>query len=275
MQHYIAIDLESWVYPELPKFKQLNSDDRKSLDAGYIVDSTRRLLALLDNFDTKLTFFVIAELYEWYPDLIEEIYSAGHEIGYHTHTHTHICTGEVLKDEIAKSATFIRRFNPKGFQAPKVIFPKDGYQILSDSGFEYSSSVYFHDSTPLCFDGIKEIPVSTFRFLKCKSEQGLTLPRKMGLSLLKSELPFGSSYFMAILDKQGMDYFIRKYEDMNSAVVMFIHNWQIFPPQQSSFPSASYLILHPHYLPYTKNIKGVFTHLLGNYSFGKLSEFRN
>ena len=41
------------------------------------------MLDLLDEFDVTATFFVVADVVEHYPELVESIVERGHEIGCH------------------------------------------------------------------------------------------------------------------------------------------------------------------------------------------------
>jgi peptidoglycan/xylan/chitin deacetylase (PgdA/CDA1 family) len=46
-----------------------------------------RLLALLDDFDLKATFFVPGLTADRYPQTVEQIVAAGHEVGHHSYSH--------------------------------------------------------------------------------------------------------------------------------------------------------------------------------------------
>lgn len=271
MRHYYAIDLESWVYPDLGEFHNLTQEERKKLDGGYIIDSTCRLLELLEKHNTKLTFFVLAELYDWYPDLIRKIKKAGHEIAYHTHTHVLLRNKQLIEKQLTFSASFLRVFQPKGFQAPVIYLPRSGYEVIKRAGFLYSSSVYHSDIGAQPVDGVLEIPVSTFRLRGSKEE--ITWPRPMNFSRMLQEVPFGSSYFAALIGSLGMSYFLRAYEKTGRSAVLFIHNWQIFPPRKATYPNLSFLFHHPFYIPYLRNIKKDFEVLLRNFNFGKLEDY--
>lgn len=272
MRHYYAIDLESWVYPDLKEFHNLTQEERKKLDGGYIVDSTYRLLELLEKRNTKLTFFIIGELYDWYPQLIRSIKKAGHEIAYHTHTHVLLKNKQIIEKQLELSKNFLKEFKPKGFQAPVIYFPRNGYEIIKKAGFLYSSSVYHSDIARQKVDGIMEIPVSTFRF-RGKKKENLTWPRPMNLSHMIEEIPFGSSYFTSIIGSWGMSHFLNTYEKINKSAVLFIHNWQIFSPKNANYPNLGFLFRHPLYLPYTRNAKKEFEEVLNNFSFGKLEDY--
>ena len=55
-----------------------------------VVDTTRMLLEDFDRAGTRATFFVLGWVADRHPHLVEEIQSAGHEIGSHGHSHTRV-----------------------------------------------------------------------------------------------------------------------------------------------------------------------------------------
>lgn len=244
MINYLSCDFESWAYPNLPEFNKLTGEQRKKIDNGYVKRSAINVLKILAKYKTKITFFVLGQLYEWYPEVIEMIAADGHEIGFHTYSHDLLTSEEVLINSLERSKKFLDRFKPKGFRAPNIFFKKDYFQILEKYGFEYDSSTYgqlnFSEEK-----GFKEIPVSTF-----------------------AKIPVGSGYFISLLGKNiaGIYNQINK----RSPVVAFIHNWQIIKPEKSTFPDWSYLLKHPYYLPYTLEIEDIFEYLLNKFSFAQM-----
>lgn len=58
-----------------------------TIDDGPDPDDTPRILELLELHGAKATFFVIGTNAGAHPALVRAICDAGHEIGYHTHTH--------------------------------------------------------------------------------------------------------------------------------------------------------------------------------------------
>lgn len=246
MKNYLSIDFESWVYPDLPEFKKLGSDERKRLDGGYIKKSAEKILTLLAKYKTKLTFFVLGQLYDWYPELIEKIAQDGHEIAYHTYTHDILDSKKTLIDSLEKSRRFLTKFKPKGFRAPNILIKKNYFKILKDYGFEYDSSIYGPYSEKRSIDGLTEIPISTlFR------------------------LPVGSGYFVALLGK-NIKFLYHQLDKRGDPVVAFVHNWQIIKPKKASFPNVNYILRHPHYLPYTFEVCDTFEYLLKNFSFAPM-----
>ncbi|OFW89158.1 MAG: hypothetical protein A3D75_01620 [Candidatus Levybacteria bacterium RIFCSPHIGHO2_02_FULL_37_18] len=273
MKLLYAIDFESWVFPETEKFLSLTSEERKKIDNEYSLKSGYQLLDLLQRKKQKLTFFVIGQIYEWYPQLIKDIASEGHEIAFHTHSHSSLKNIKILKEELEEGCKFIQEFNIKGFQAPNINFPAGGHYLLKEAGFTYSSSIYSSSKKIFEIDGVKEIPVSIFNFFG-KQNENISFPTQMKFRKLLEGIPFGSSYFTALLGGKKTYKIIKKMENRGYEFVnLFIHNWQIYLPEKASFPNTIDLIKNPLYLPYTKNIKNDFEYLLDNFKFSRFSDF--
>lgn len=246
MVNYLSIDFESWVYPDLPEFQKLTNEQRKRIDNGYVEDSAEKLLKILDKYSAKLTFFVLGQLYKWYPKTIEKIAAKGHEIAYHTDAHEFLSSKKVLVHSLEKSKKFLNKFKPKGFRAPQVSIKKEYFTILRNYGFEYDSSTYGPYFSKRRISGILEIPISKLSFL-----------------------PIGSGYFMAILGKRIIPLY-RLINRRRKPVIAFVHNWQIFKPKKATFPNGGYLLKRPYYLPYTFEVTDTFEHLLRNFSFAPM-----
>jgi hypothetical protein len=274
MKLYFSIDLESWAYPNDPRFLKLDSTTRKKVDNGFILESINKILDLLARYGQQITFFSLGEIFEWYPKAFEKIKKAGHEIAYHTHRHARVTDSETIKKEILASRNFLNEFRPVGFRAPQIYLPKDALAPLIEAGFRYDSSVY--GSQADIFNGGKgelmELPVSTFLY-GAQKLRALDYPRPLGLSMLANEMPFGSGYFFALLPPLIIERMIDIYRKMQKPVFMFVHNWQITPPADASFPSLKYKFTHPTYLPYTVPVKNKLTYFLKNYSIGRMDEF--
>ncbi len=271
-----AIDFESWAFPEREDFLCLTSEARKSLDNGYVAESGYRLLDLLEKKKQKLTFFVVSQIYEWYPQLIKDIAQAGHEIAFHNHTHRVLKNLDALKGELENGRDFAADFKIKGYRSPAMVFPPHGHSLLKQFGFEYSSSIYSGSNEIFQIDQIKEIPVSVFNYSDAVEEVEINLPMSMSISMLARGIPVGSSLFTAILGGRLTADLIKKMERRGyNFANLFIHNWQIFPPENATFPDRKFLIRNPLYLPYTRNIKKDFEYLLDRFRFCRFSDFLN
>jgi polysaccharide deacetylase family protein (PEP-CTERM system associated) len=77
----MTIDVEDWYHPLIEDDTQWAScEDR-------VVDSTRRVLDLLDQAGVCATFFVLGYVADRHPDLVREIARRGHEVGSHGYHH--------------------------------------------------------------------------------------------------------------------------------------------------------------------------------------------
>ena len=52
-----------------------------------VVINTRKIIGLLDKYQAKATFFVLGKVAKRQPDLVHDIYKAGHEIASHGYSH--------------------------------------------------------------------------------------------------------------------------------------------------------------------------------------------
>jgi peptidoglycan/xylan/chitin deacetylase (PgdA/CDA1 family) len=61
-----------------------------TFDDGPHPQFTPKILAILDRYNVKATFFVVGEMAEKYPDLIQAERAAGHLLGNHTYHHVNL-----------------------------------------------------------------------------------------------------------------------------------------------------------------------------------------
>lgn len=266
--HYYALDLESFVFSGAPKYARLSPEERKRLDGGTVVRHTEQLLGLLKRHNTRLSFFIVGEIHDWYPDLVASIRNEGHEICYHTHNHTYLNKPGLLAHELKRSAEFLRKFSVKGFQAPAIILHKEDYALLAASGIKYSSSVYSANE-PYEMDGILEIPVST-RARRAARIQ-VDYPARMTFRMLTRELPFGSSLLLKVLGWRRISACIRELEARGKSANLFIHNWQLFKePAAAVRDRVCEAIKNPLVIPYSFKVLEEFENLLKEHQFGRL-----
>jgi len=259
MKNVLSIDLESWVHRD----KIENEQVRKVLDDGFIIKSTNMLLDLLEKYKVKTTFFVVGEIFDWYPEIVNEIKKMGHELAYHPHTHRLLITKGQLLNELKKSSDFLNKFNPKGFRAVQIFLRRDYLQVLFRHGFRYDSSIYSPFELCRKVDGILEVPVSTYGL--CGGRPSLYFPRNLISSIIDGEFPFGSGFSIGLLGSK-ISSFIRRVNDEHKPAVLFIHPWQLCStPKRLQLRSVGML-------PYYVNRYRAIETLLANYEFYTMSE---
>lgn len=156
----ISVDVEDWYhvpavtgssFSTYADIQEFFDDWDKEYD--YLTEPTQRTLDLLDEFGITATFFVVADVVDNYPGLVEEIADRGHEIGCHGLHH------ETVIDPDTKSARFSREeyevrlrtakekleeaSNQRvtGYRAPGAYVGGWVLDVVEEVGFEYDSSV--------------------------------------------------------------------------------------------------------------------------------------
>ena len=262
MVNILSVDLESWVHANPALYSHLTSEERKEKDQSYIIKSTKYLLDLFNQFNTRSTFFVVSEIFDWYPELIEQIREEGHEVAFHSRSHKIINNVNDFKSEIVKSKEFINTFMPKGFRAPFLNVKKEILYTLSEFGFEYDSSIYYHHPIAGFADDINEIPISFFNFRNARLST-INMPRHLTFTLLLQGFPYGSGYFMKL------DRLIALLMRKSTYNHLFVHPWQILRPK-AYFMSKKYLIKNPHWFLYSFDITRSLSRILTKYRFSSI-----
>ena len=76
----------------LPIYNVKTEENKVSLtmNCAWSADDIDRILETLEKNEVKITFFIVGEWAEKYPETVKKIYEAGHEIGTHSNTHPHV-----------------------------------------------------------------------------------------------------------------------------------------------------------------------------------------
>lgn len=102
-----------------------------TFDDGPMPKHTKPILAALDKFCTKATFFYVGQMAQAYPDMVKEVMGRGHTMG--THTWSHPMNLKALSLERATDQ-IERGFAAVALAAGQPISPFFRFPGLSDSG---------------------------------------------------------------------------------------------------------------------------------------------
>ncbi len=69
------------------RFSTIRREVWLTIDDGPDPEDTPRLLELFEAHGAKVTFFVIGENADRFPELVQAVVAAGHEVAHHTYTH--------------------------------------------------------------------------------------------------------------------------------------------------------------------------------------------
>ncbi len=132
-----------------------------------------RILALLQKYDVKATFYVPAVTALIYPDEQRRIVAEGHEVGIHGWIHelNSVLPYEAERDLMLRSADALEKVTkvrPVGIRTPSWDFSPHTLRIESEMGLAYDSSLMAdEDCYELLLDGkptgIVELPVEWLR----------------------------------------------------------------------------------------------------------------
>jgi len=161
----------------------------KTSQSNRVIKYTTKILELLEQYNTKATFFILGKVAEVFPELVKQIDSEGHEIGVHGYNHLRF-------DDISPSIAFKELNDAKkliediigkevlGHRAPAFSINKNtewALDIIAEAGFKYDSSImpaksirYGWPNFPKNIGIIKttsgnkiiEVPLSTIKIFK-------------------------------------------------------------------------------------------------------------
>lgn len=228
----LSIDLEEWYHSELV-------GGRKS-PFSQAAEATHPILDLLDRYQTKASFFVVGEVAEQNPDLIQTIYRRGHEIGCHTFSHTLVWNlGEGLfRKELERFHYVIEgilgKKKIKGFRAP--CFSIDNrnrwaLNVLSDFGYQYDASIFPLKINPLY--GVSGAPTHPYRisFRDVREEDPHSPLMEYPLCPLKvgwMKIPISGGFYLRALPVSFLHWGLKRMNRSQPFMVYF-HPWEGYP----------------------------------------------
>ncbi|MCP4231727.1 MAG: DUF3473 domain-containing protein [bacterium] len=146
-KHYFTVDLEEWFHivgSDCPNENTWNDF------APLIEPHTSRILTLLDEYETKATFFILGWIADKYPDLVKRIADFGHELACHGYGHQSLLelTPDEFDRDTEKALAFFEKTGlprPIGYRAASYsITPETKwvFEKLFKYGFKYDASVF-------------------------------------------------------------------------------------------------------------------------------------
>lgn len=147
-----------------------------------------RILEILRRHELRQTFFIPGWCAETYPEAVERILAAGHEIGHHGYLHKrpNLQSRDEEADSLGRGIDALVKLcgrRPTGYRAPAYAFSKDTLELLQNEGFAYDSSLFGDDVPYLVGNGrgdLVELPtdlsLDDWTQYVCIGEFGYMLP---------------------------------------------------------------------------------------------------
>ena len=127
---------------ELPIYN-VQTDEKKvafTMNCAWNADDIDKILETLQKNNVKITFFLVGEWVDKYPEAVKKIYEAGHEIGSHSNTHPHVnnLTAEKNLEEIKLSVDKIEKitgYKTNLYRAPYGEYNNTVIKTAQQNGF--------------------------------------------------------------------------------------------------------------------------------------------
>ena len=227
----LGIDFEDWFHPELIQ-KYISKKDNQP----KIIYGIDKILDLLRRKDTKATFFVVGELLEFKPELLDLILDNEHEIGFHTMKHDRIDTPnfkERFEQEIKKFDK-LTNGNSKGFRAPSFSLNVNSswlIDVLEENNYVYDSSVMPAKTSLYGIPNAEKKPYRiSSKFLEGNSNDGKIIEFPMMVTkFLGKKVPAAGGFYLRTLPARIIENAIKSYEKENLPGVFYIHSWELTP----------------------------------------------
>jgi len=227
----LTIDLEDW-YMDTDISTWDSYEDR-------VVQSAQKILEILDETNTKATFFVVGYVAEHFPELIKDIKDKGHEIATHGYSHTTITEQTPLEfeEDLLKSVRILEDITKdkiRGHRACEFSIGEEtswAINILKKNGLKYDSSVFpvkthlygvpdaplhpYHISSPNIKidnnpeDDFFEFPLSVY-----------TIP------IMGKNIPVAGGFYLRFFLYWFIKHAMKKINGKNQPVVFYIHPWE-------------------------------------------------
>jgi polysaccharide deacetylase family protein (PEP-CTERM system associated) len=229
MINALSIDLEEWYHSELVEGKRSPFSQAE--------ESTRPILDLLDRYQTKASFFVVGEVAEENPHLIQSIFQRGHEIGCHTFSHKLVWNLDesLFQEELARFRSVIEkilgRVKIRGFRAPCFSIDnrnKWALKVLSNFGYQYDASIFPLKINPLY--GVRGAPTHPYRisFEDVRKEDPKSPLMEFPLCPLmigKLKIPISGGFYLRALPLSFIYWGLKKI-NRSEPFILYFHPWE-------------------------------------------------
>jgi polysaccharide deacetylase family protein (PEP-CTERM system associated) len=230
-----TVDVEDW-------YHGISGYTNVQAPTSRIEYSIPKMIALLKKYNVTATFFVLGEVAQKYPELVEEIIHAGHEIGCHCFKHKHL--GEIgcaaFNQDLKKATHLLERLSGKpivSFRAPLFSITKStlwAIEIINRQGYLFDSSIFpsFHPfygipDEPVfphqrtCLNNTKDCPTNNH-----KSNEVIEFP-VLTKKILNVNLPVGGGAYLRFLREKFFINSIQLMNKKNLPATLYIHPWEI------------------------------------------------
>jgi polysaccharide deacetylase family protein (PEP-CTERM system associated) len=226
----MSIDVEDWF--QVAAFdRHIDRSQWDSLECR-VERNLERILALLDRYDAKATFFTLGWIAERYPAIIRAIVAGGHELASHGYGHQRVSelTPEGFREDLMRARVALEDIGGvavHGYRAPSFSIGRDNlwaHDVLAETGHRYSSSVY-----PIAHDhyGMPEAPRFAWR-----TQAGIVEIPPSSLRMMGRNLPASGGGYFRLLPYSVSRWSLRRINRLDGQpAIFYFHPWEVDPEQ--------------------------------------------
>ena len=231
----LTIDVEDWFHASTlaEKINSVGVDRWQSRISGTL----RRVLDLLEEEETKATFFVLGSVAERFPEIVRAIKQRNHKVASHGFAHHSIYsqTKEEFKEDVRRSLSVLENITGdkiKGYRAPNFSITTESlwaYEILAGLGIEYSSSI-FPTKHILQAYGIPQAPKDPF-ILRLDDGKSIVEFPLSTVRILGKCFPFGGGAYLRLFPYWYSKWSIKRLNRGGKPATIYFHPWELDPDQ--------------------------------------------
>jgi polysaccharide deacetylase family protein (PEP-CTERM system associated) len=233
----VTIDLEFFDSTFL--FRGRNSEaPEETLDLG--LKGVEFIANLLEQHSCRGTFFVLGEIAEQRPEMVDDLATRGHEIASHGYSKSHPDLREMghaaVREEVVSAKEILEDIvshEIAGYRAPAFSMDEEVLTVVRDAGFEYDSSLVPSRQIP-GFYGNPDAPKVPFNATEWYgvddiTEFPITVAPFIGLPI--------SGAWMRLLGRAYALWGLSKAMDAYSVATTYVHPWELVDvPQFNDIP---------------------------------------
>lgn len=239
MRNILTIDVEDWFQVEALK-KCISYQEWNSCESR-VLSNVLRILEILDENGAKATFFILGWIAERSHQVVIEIEKHGHEIASHGYGHRVVYEQEEseFENDIKKSLAILEGLTGRkviGYRAPNFSITDQSlwaYEILSESGIEYTSSVFPAKHIFQVY-GLSQAPRFPF-VLSLKNGSRIKEFPLSTIEIFGRQMPLGGGAYLRIMPYWYNKWAIKKINRQGHPAIVYFHPWEIdpFQPKQN------------------------------------------
>ena len=236
----LGIDFEDWFHPELVQKYPI-----KKTKEPTVVNGIDKILDWLRRNETYATFFVVGELLQFKPELMDKILDGGHEIGFHTMHHTRLDAPGFREkfDGELKNFAVLTSGRSRGFRAPTFSLNESSswaIDMLGDNDYLYDSSVVPAKTSMYGLPDAESKPykISSNNLTKNDPHGKITEYPLLVSRFFGKKIPTAGGFYLRTLPGKIITDAINVKEREGVPACMYVHSWELTPEFMPKIPMS-------------------------------------